>query len=138
MPNISDLVRDRNPLTLKPDASVQHACERMRESRAGAVLVVSSDGELLGIFTRGDAINRVLAQGKAAHETTLGQVMTAQPRTVPPNTSVIDALRIMSDRGCRHLPVLAEGRVVGLVFRGDFRGRDLDRIEDEAVLWERI
>lgn len=138
MRKMSDLVRDGNPLILSPGATVQNACQKMRRGRAGAVLIASNDGRLKGIFTRGDAINRVLAEGKNAAETTLDDVMTTSLHTISPDASVIDALRIMEDCGCRHLPVIHDDRIVGIVFRGDFRGLELDRIEEEAELWEKI
>ncbi len=139
MRRLSDLVRDRSPLLLAPDLSVQEAAKRMRDCRAGAALVVSANGELKGIFTRGDAIRRVLAESRDPATTRVDEVMTTELRTVPQRTNVVEALRVMQDRGCRHLPVVdAEGRAVGLVFRGDFRGRELDRIEEEEDLWERI
>jgi CBS domain-containing protein len=138
MRKMSDLVRDRNPLILSPGMTVQHACQRMRRGRAGAVLIASNDGRLKGIFTRGDAVNRVVAEGKNPAETTLNEVMTTSIRTISPNATVIDALRIMEDCGCRHLPVVYSDKIVGIVFRGDFRGLELDRIEEEAELWEKI
>lgn len=138
MRKISDLVRSRNPVILPASATVQQACQRMRKERVGAVLVVSEDGRLAGIFTRGDAINRVLAAGREAAKTPLAKVMSTALRTAPPNATVIDALRIMEDRGCRHLPIVANGKILGLIFRGDFRGLELDRIEEEEELWRRI
>jgi CBS domain-containing protein len=139
MRKLSDLVRDRNPLLLQPELSVRDAAKRMRDDRAGAALIVAADGTLRGIFTRGDAIRRVLAESRDPSATRLDEVMTAELRTVSPRTNVIEALRVMQDLGCRHLPVVDEDRrVVGLVFRGDFRGRELDRIEEEEDLWERI
>ena len=138
MRKMSDLVRDRSPLILSPDTSVQHACQGMRRGRAGAVLIASSDGRLKGIFTRGDAINRVLAEGKNPAKTTLNEVMTTSLRTISPDATFIDALRKMQDCGCRHLPVIHGDRILGIVFRGDFRGLELDRIEEEAELWEKI
>ena len=139
MRKLSDLVRDRNPLLLPPQMSVQEAAKRMRDFRAGAALVVGPNGALKGLFTRGDAIRRVLAEGRDPATTRVDEVMTTDLRTVPAKTNVVDALRIMADRGCRHLPVVdGDGRIVGLVFRGDFRGRELDRIDEEEDLWERI
>lgn len=139
MRKLSDLVRNRNPLVLRPELSIHDAARRMRDDRAGAALIVTGDGTLKGIFTRGDAIRRVLAENRDPATTRIEEVMTAELKTVPPKTSVVEALRIMQDRNCRHLPVVdVAGRVVGLVFRGDFRGRELDRIEEEEELWERI
>jgi CBS domain-containing protein len=138
MRKISDLIRDRNPLILSPNVTVRCACQLMRERRTGAALVASHDHELKGIFTRGDAVNRVLAEGRSAVKTTLGQVMTADLRTVSPATTAIEALRIMEDCGCRHLPVISDGKILGVIFRGDFKGIELDLIEEEAKVWERI
>ncbi|HKT19455.1 MAG TPA: CBS domain-containing protein [Stellaceae bacterium] len=138
MRKLSDLVRSRNPVILRTKTTVQHACQRMRADRAGAVLVVSANGQLEGIFTRGDVVNRVLAEARNPAKTTLAEVMTAVLHTAPPNATVIDALRVMDDCGCRHLPIVEGGKILGLVFRGDFRGLELDRIEEEEELWERI
>ena len=138
MRKLTDLVRSRHPVVLPPGMSVQQSCQRMRAEHAGAVLVAAKDGQLKGIFTRGDAINRVLAEGKNAAKTTLAEVMTPRLRTALPHTTVIEALRAMEDCGCRHLPVVGEGKVLGLVFRADFHGHELERIEEEEELWERI
>ena len=138
MRKISDLVRDQNPLILSPSVTVQHACQQMRDHRAGAVLIASRNGQLKGIFTRGDATNRVLAEGRNAVEVTLGEVMTSSVITASPNMTSIAALRMMEDHGCRHLPIVNNGKIVGLVFRGNFRGLELDRIEEEAELWGKV
>ncbi len=138
MRKIAELVRDRYPLVLSPEVTVWRACQLMREFRTGAALVAENGRELKGIFTRGDAVNRVLAEGKSARKTTLAQVMTAKLRTIGPATTAIEALRIMEDCGVRHLPVIGEGKILGVVFRGDFKGIELDLIEGEAMIWERL
>jgi len=61
MRNISDIVRNQNPVTLPPNATVKEACRHMRDRRVGAVLVTEGDHRLLGIFTGRDAVHRVLA-----------------------------------------------------------------------------
>jgi CBS domain-containing protein len=138
MRSMSDIVRNQNPLTLPPVATVKHACECMRERKVGAVLVTDADRRLLGIFTGRDAIGRVLAEGKDAGSTVLAEVMTHNPRTVTPERSAIDALRMMFDIGCRHIPIVEHGKVVGVVSRADFRGLEVDRLDEESGLWERI
>jgi CBS domain-containing protein len=107
----------------------------MWEHHAGSVLVVDQDRRLLGIFTGRDAV-RTLAEGKNATTTPLAVAMTANPVTVAPTTRAIDALRQMSDRGFRHLPVVENGKIVGVVSRGDFKGMEIDRLDDEEHLWE--
>jgi CBS domain-containing protein len=134
----SDIVRHQNPLMLPPTATVVQACQRMRDRRVGAVLVTEDDRRLIGIFTGRDAVSRVLAEGKDAATTTLADVMTRNPDTVPPRQTAIEALRAMQDGGYRHLPVVAGSKVVGVISRGDFRGLEQDRLDEETGLWERI
>jgi CBS domain-containing protein len=138
MRKMSDFVRRQDPVTLPPHATVKEACRRMRERRVGAVLVTDGDRRLVGIFTGRDAVHRVLAEGRSAMRTKLADVMTPDPKTMPPHKSAIDALRLMEDARIRHLPVIAEGKVVGIVSRFDFSGLEIDRLEEEIGLFERI
>jgi CBS domain-containing protein len=138
MRKMSDIVHDQNPLTLPPEATVQEACRRMRERYVGAVLVTEGDRRLIGIFTGRDAVHRVLAEGRDATQTRLAAVMTRDPKTLPPGRGAVEALRLMEDAGIRHVPVVAEGRLVGIVSRFDFNGVELDRLDEETGLWERI
>ena len=97
MRKMSDIVRNQDPVMLQPSATVKEACQRMRDSRIGAVLVAEEDRRLLGIFTGRDAVHRVLAEGKSAARTKLVQVMTHDPDTMPPGKTAIEALRLMED-----------------------------------------
>ena len=138
MRRMSDIVRNQNPLTLPASATVRHACQSMRERKVGAVLVTDGNRRLVGIFTGRDAVGRVLADGKDPEKTRIGDVMTRDPRSVPPERSAIDALRLMFDIGCRHIPIVEDGCVVGVVSRTDFRGIEVDRLDEETGVWERI
>lgn len=133
-----DIIRDQNPLTLPPTATVKEACRHMNERRVGAVLVTDKDGALVGIFTGRDAICRVLALGKGANKTHLAEVMTREPCCMPPGRSAIEALRLMQDGGFRHIPITEDGRLLGVVSRGDFRGLEKARLDDETRMFERI
>jgi CBS domain-containing protein len=110
----------------------------MRDRRVGAVLVTDVDRRLVGIFTGRDAVCRVLADGRNIATTTLAEVMTRDPDTIPPGRTAIEALRLMQDGGYRHLPVIDKGKVIGVVSRGDFRGLEQARLDEETGLWERI
>ncbi len=134
---MAEIIRNQKPLTLPPTATVQEACKHMHERRVGAVLVTGAKGELVGIFTGRDAV-RVLAEGKEAAATRLRQVMTKKPDCLPPRHTAIDALRLMRDGGFRHVPVVHEGLVIGIVSRGDFRGLEQDRLDEETGIWERM
>jgi CBS domain-containing protein len=138
MRKIADIVRSQDPVMLPPVATVQEACRCMRSRRVGAVLVAEEDRRLVGIFTGRDAVHRVLAEGKDAGRTTLAEVMTPEPDTLPPGKIAIEALRLMEDGRYRHLPVVDDGKVVGILSRFDFSGLELDRLDEETGIWERI
>ena len=138
MRKMSDIVRNQDPLMLPPDATVGEACRCMRERRVGAVLVTGGDERLIGIFTGRDAVHRVLAEGMSAGDTTLADVMTRDPDAMPPGKTAIEVLRLMEDGRYRHMPIVDNGKVVGIVSRYDFSGLELDRLDEETGLWERI
>jgi CBS domain-containing protein len=138
MRKMSDIVRNQDPLALPPSATVREACQSMRDRRVGAVLVAEADRRLVGIFTGRDAVHRVLAEGKSAADMALEEVMTREPDTISSGKVAIEALRVMEDRRCRHLPIVDDGKVVGIVSRFDFTGIELDRLDEETGLWERI
>lgn len=135
---MSDFVRGQNPVTLSSRTSVKKACRAMRDNGVGAILVTDQQGRLAGIFTGRDAVCRVLAEGKDCAATKLSEVMTADPRTMTPSATAIDALHLMQDGHFRHLPVIDRGRIAGIVSHGDFRGLELDRLDEETGIWERI
>ena len=138
MRTLLDIVRNRNPATLPPSATVRDACRCMRDRRIGAVLVTEGDHRLLGIFTGRDALHRVLAEGKSAARTKLAEVMTRDPDTLPPGRTAIEELRLMEGGRYRHVPIVDGSKVVGIVSRFDFSGIELDRLDEETGLWERI
>ena len=108
----------------------------MRERRAGSVLVIG-DQHLCGIFTGRDAVSTI-AEGKDAAVTTMAQAMTPDPITITPDNRAIDALRTMGNGGFRHLPVVENERIWRIVSRGDFKGIEIDRLDEEDHLWECI
>jgi CBS domain-containing protein len=105
MRQLSDIVLNQHPLTMPASTTVVAACQQMRERRVGSVLVVGDNGRLVGIFTGRDAVERVLAPGKSATTTRLVDVMTPDPKTMGPDKTAIEALRLMWDCGFRHVPV---------------------------------
>lgn len=134
---MGEIIRNQKPLTLPLDTPVAEACERMDDRRVGAVLVVDTRGRLVGIFTGRDAV-RCLGRSHDPAATRLRDVMTPNPETMPPRCSAIEALRLMQDGGFRHIPVVDNGIVVGVVSRGDFRGLEQDRLDEETGIWQRI
>ncbi len=134
---MSELVRDQKPLAMGPEASVAEACHAMHQRRVGAVLVVEEGDRLVGIFTGRDAV-RCLADGCDAKHTKLSKVMTHGPVVLSPDKGAMDALRLLHDAGFRHLPVVRDGKVVGIVSRYDFRAREHARYDDESSYFEVI
>ncbi len=134
--SLAEIVRRQEPATLPMDATVQDAGRVMRDRRIGAILVTDRDGSLLGLFTGRDATNRVLAEALDPAATHLGAVMTERPDTIGPQAHAIDALRLMQDGGYRHLPIVDDGRIVGIVSAGDFKGLERARLDDETGFWE--
>src|SRR5512139_2774516 len=138
MRKLSDVILDQRPLVMNEKATVQEACRAMRDSRAGSVLVTDDNGGLAGIFTGRDAVCRVVAADRHPSSTVLADVMTREPITLKPEETAIDALRLMWDGGFRHVPLVARGKILGVVSRGDFKGVEYGRHEDERDLWEHM
>lgn len=133
---IADVVHRRDPVTLRPDVTVQQACETMRAHRIGCVLVTDAAGRLVGIFTGRDAVCRIGAECRPPASTRLADVMTRSPVALPPGASAMEALRLMQDGGFRHVPLVEDGVVVGVVSRGDFRAMEHARLNEETGFWE--
>ena len=131
------ILKNQNPLILGTQDTVQHACRCMWERGVGAVLVTEPGGQLNGIFTNRDAV-RLLRDNMDAAHTTLAATMTPNPKTLAPDCTTIDALRAMHDGGFRHMPVVSQGRIIGIVSRGDFTGEEVEHLDYETHLWERI
>ncbi len=109
----------RQVIHLAPSASVREAVQLMSENHIGAMLVM--DGErLAGIFTERDALNRVLAEGRDPDSTPLSEVMTRDLVTLGPQAEATLALHVMSEVGLRHLPVVENDKVYGMVSLRDF------------------
>ena len=138
MRKLQDIAWEQQPVMLPPEATVMEACRAMRDRRVGSVVVADADARLKGIFTGRDAVCRVLAVGKDATTTVLRDVMTADPSTLSPDRSAVEALRLMWDGGFRHLPVVKAGRVVGVISRGDFKGYEYHQHDEERDLWEHM
>ena len=134
---ISDVLRQRALVDLPATASVQDATELMCESNVGSVLIMEQ-GRLTGIFTERDLVCRVVAVGREPRTTVLRDVMTARPDTIAPSALALDGLHMMTDGGYRHLPVVAGGKVIGVISRRDFFGLEQAQFEDEETIWQRI
>lgn len=99
-------------------ATVLEAARVLAEKAVGSVLVVE-DGAIVGIFSEHDAVRRVLAEGYRAATTLVSEVMTRDVAALSPETPVRDAMRLMTANRWRHLPIVVDGMVLGVVSIGD-------------------
>ncbi len=101
-----------------PEALVTECVRPMSTKKIGALIVMKSE-RLVGIFTERDALNKVLAVGLEPNKTKVSDVMTKDPYSVPPTTTVGDAMELVTRRHFRHLPVVKDGKVLAVVSSGD-------------------
>jgi CBS domain-containing protein len=134
---IPDVIREQKVVYVGGQATVRYAAKLMRKHNVGAVLIIE-DEALKGILTVNDITYRVVAKGRDPDKTSAKEVMTPDPDTVSPDSTAIDALRLMQDGGYRHIPVVDGERVLCVVSRRDFFGVEKARLDDETALWERI
>ncbi len=104
--------------TIAPDTSVYHALELMVEKNVSALLVMEND-ELAGIFTERDYARKVVLKGKKSTETTIGEIMTSNLITVSPDSTIDECMALMTGKYIRHLPVVAHGKLAGIISIGD-------------------
>jgi CBS domain-containing protein len=110
--------KGRDVWTVSPDATVQEAIALMAERNIGAIVVVA-EREVLGILSERDCVRRVMLKGLSARDTRVGQVMSGAVRTVSLHDSVDHCMQQMTDRRIRHLPVIENGALVGMISVGD-------------------
>lgn len=103
---------------VNPDTTIIDAVRLMNTQNIGAVLVMDDD-KLEGIFTERDALTKVLGEGIDPIKTKISEVMTRDPIFVDPSTTVEEAMGIVTSRRVRHLPILHNGKLVGIVSSGD-------------------
>jgi CBS domain-containing protein len=104
--------------SVAPDATVFEAIQLMADKRIGALLVMD-DSKLTGIISERDYAREVILKGRASRDTPVAQIMSAKVITVNPTVGVEAALSIMSDQRIRHLPVVIDDSVVGVISIGD-------------------
>ncbi|MDO8596046.1 MAG: CBS domain-containing protein [Sulfuricaulis sp.] len=134
---IRTIIEDQEPLTAPAKTTVGEAARLMKQSRVGAVMVVEG-GKLVGIFTERDALFNVIANGLDAQTTRLAEVMTLDPRTIHPDRPLGDALQLMHVSGFRHVPVVENGRPVGMVSARDAFGEELENFIYELLRQKQI
>ena len=131
MAPIYDLVKDRRVYSIEADRTVLEAARFMMEHSIGA-LPVLRNGELVGIFSERDVMNRVVAVGRMPGTTKISEVMTPNPKAVSVDETVENCLFLMREFGFRHLPITDGKELKGLVSSRDILLRYVAQKEAEA------
>lgn len=138
---IDEMIRGQVLLAVPPDTSVRAAAQQMSQRHVAAVLVIE-DGELRGIFTERDLLQRVVATGLDPERTPIAEVMSPEPVTVDAGAPSVAALRAMTEHGIRHVVVRGRSGEVayGMLSIRDFVGAEIATVERELEfqqqLWE--
>lgn len=131
------IIEEQRLVTSPAGVTVREAARLMKQNRIGALLVVD-DGRLAGIFTERDALFRVIEPGLDPDRTPLAAVMTRDPRVTEPDKPFGHALHLMYEGGFRHVPVVENGRPVGVVSARDALAPELREFLSELDARARI
>ena len=117
---IRDVLKNKgdNIVSISPEATVYSALELMASEDIGALLVMK-DNQLVGMLSERDYARKVILEGRSSLKTAVENIMTTKILYVTPNMSVDEGLAVMSDKRCRHLPVIQDKELVGMVSIGD-------------------
>ena len=131
-----DVVNNQEICSLPKTATVTEAARLMNDRGISSILVMENE-RLEGIFTVRDVAKRVVAEGLSL-DTPIGDVMTPDPETIDAQEIAQRGLHLMHDGGFRHLPVMKDGKVVGVVSRRNFISEEEKLLEREIYLWEHM
>ena len=134
---LRDVIAHQQVLSAPATMRVRDAAIRMADARVGAILIVE-DGRVAGIFTERDLLNRVIARRLDPDATPLAEVMTREPQTLAPDMPLAHALVMMYEGCYRHVPVVENGRPVGMVSARDALGQELTEFENELARRDRL
>jgi CBS domain-containing protein len=117
---VQQILQSKGPdiWSISPDSSVYQAIELMADKGIGALLVVE-DGKLIGIISERDYARKVILQGKSSRNTPISEIMTRKVYYVRPEHAIEECMALMTDKRIRHLPVLEDDRLVGIISIGD-------------------
>ena len=134
---IRQIIEGQELLTAPSSLTVAEAARLMKTRNGGALMVVD-DGKLVGMFTERDGLFRVLAAGLDSNATTLAAVMTTNPQIISPDRSFAHALGFMREGRFRILPVVEDGRPIGMISVRDALGPELEAFVYELLRQEQV
>jgi CBS domain-containing protein len=128
---ISDVLARKGALvaTVRPTTTVNSALDKLAEHNIGALIVTEADGEIVGIVSERDIVRALPQRGPEVLNAEVREIMTSPLVTATPHTDVVDAMRSMTDKRVRHLPVLDDGELVGIVSIGDIVKNRIDELQ---------
>ena len=120
MKNVKQLLqgKSRGLCTIGPDARVFEAIKLMAEENIGALPVVDKE-TLVGIVSERDYARKVILMGRSSHDTSVKDIMTERPTCVQPSNTVEECMALMTEKHVRHLPVIENGKLIGVLSIGD-------------------
>ena len=138
MRQVKHLLEDKGHAiyAIAPDVPVLDAIKQMAEQRVGALLVMR-DRQLLGVISERDYARKVILQGRSSAQTSVADIMSIEPLTVGPNTDVFDCMRLCTDSRVRHLPVVQDQAVIGVISIGDLVKAVIDSQAEEIEQLQR-
>jgi CBS domain-containing protein len=110
--------KGRDVLTVSPDTSVRDAIEKMEDISAGTAVVMEG-GDVVGIISERDVFRKVVLQGQKIDKVNVKEIMSTDLTTITPETSLDDCMQLITEKRIRHLPVLSNGKLSGIVSIGD-------------------
>jgi Predicted signal-transduction protein containing cAMP-binding and CBS domains len=121
MDKVQDILKAKGAevVSVGPEATLLEALEMMADKNVGAVLVLGDKGEVAGLFSERDFARKIIIKGRSIEATKVREAMTAKVLYVTPSTTISDCMNLMTEKRVRHLPVLSEGKPVGIVSIGD-------------------
>ena len=134
---VKEIIADQKPVTAHSSMTVSEAANLMKQRRIGAMMVVENH-QLVGVFTERDALIRIVAEGRDSQNTTLADVMTPNPRTIRADETFEHALQLMHQGRYRHVPVVENGRPIGMVSVRDAMGPELEAFVYEMLRQEQV
>ena len=135
---VRTIIAKQKIFALAATTTVVETARRMKKHGLGAAMVVDDNGRLIGLFTERDAVFRVMAEGRDPKTTRLVDVMTPAPKTIHPDKPFGHALHMMYDGGFRHVPVVENGKPVGMVSARDALGPEWQEFETDLERRQRI
>jgi len=126
--------KGREVFSVPPTGTIAEAVAEMNRCRVGSVMVLDG-GRLVGIFTERDVLRRVVGAGVDPKRTLVSEVMTSGVLTISPETTMEETMRIFTEKRCRHLPVVENGKLAGTISIGDITRwmADQHRVEAEQL-----